>query len=147
MRLVAVAGILVAGAGVLHVAPARQQGVTVPVKPSDQSIRLDVIYPDAVICDVNSPQGIDYQVFFYKSQVISFSDQKDNVADCGATFAGALDKPDQAVATMWRLQLGQPGNITMFALPAGWTTPNCAVGKSIADLKADGQALKLFRPE
>ena len=48
---------------------------------------------------------------------------------------------------MWHLQLGQPGNVPMLALPTGWSTTNCAVGKSIADLKADGQALKLFRPE
>ena len=45
---------------------------------------------------------------------------------------------------MWHLQLGQPGNITMFVLRASWSKTNGAVGKSMfADLKADGQAFKL----
>ena len=115
--------------------------------PVGVAVPPDVLYPDAVICNVELPQGIDYRVIFYKSLVISFSDQKNNVADYGTAFLGDDDKSNQAAAFKWHLQLGQPGNITMLALPPSWSTPNCAVGKSIADLKADGQALKLFRPE
>ena len=103
-----------------------------------------VIYPDAVTCAVMSPANVTYKIIFYKSQMISFASQPDNAADYGTTFNQDPDHPDSTATFKWRLQLGKPGNITMFALPTGWATGNCPVGKSIEDLTAGKQVLRLF---
>jgi len=126
---------------------ASAQTATLPIKPSDNAIPPDVTYPDAVACDVTSPDGIVYRTIFYKSQTISFAHEPNNAAEYGTTFTRSSDKSDSSVSYRWRLQLGKPGNITAFTLPAGWSSANCPLGKAIADLVADKQALKIFAPQ
>jgi hypothetical protein len=127
---------------------ARAQGATVQIRPADAAaIVSGVLYPDAVICNVTSTDSVEYKIVFYKSQTISFAHEPNNVAEYGTTFVRDPDKFEASTPYKWWLQLGQPGNITMFTLPSGWTTGNCAVGKSIAELIADKQALKIFTPQ
>jgi hypothetical protein len=126
--------------------PAYSQAATVQVRPADSIIPPDVIYPDAIACNVTSPDNIDYRIIFYKSQTASFPHEPNNVAEYGTPFLRDPDKFDPSIPYKWRLQLGQPGNVTIFTLPPRWTTANCGVGKSIAELIADKQALKIFTP-
>jgi len=144
---VAAAALVILAIGVPPVPSAQAQGVTVPVRPSDNSIPSDVIYPDAVTCNVTTPAGIEYDIIFYKSQIVSFAHEANNEADYGTPFIRDPDHFDASTAYRWHLQLGKPGDITVFALPQGWTTDNCQVGKSISELNADKQTLKLFAPE
>jgi hypothetical protein len=123
---------------------ARAQTATLPARPSDTAIPADVVYPDAVTCEVNSPAGITYKVIFYKSQTVSFANEPNNVAEYGTTFIRAAASFDASTAYKWRLQLGRPGNITVLTLPSGWTSENCPIGKTVDNLRADKQALKIF---
>jgi hypothetical protein len=145
--LCAVFGVSISIAVVCRDIAAHSQGATVPIRPAEPAIASDVIYPDAVICNVSSPEGIDYKIVFYKSQTVSFAHEHNNVAEYGTTFMRDPDKFDSSVPYKWRLQLGQPGGITQLTLPAGWTTQNCPVGKSIAQIVGDKQALKIFTPQ
>ena len=143
-RVIVAMGISIAVASALFVRSALAQTATIPVRPSDAPIAPDIIYPDAVTCAVHSPAGVTYQVIFYKGQTVSFADERDNVAEYGTTFIRDPDMFEPSTAYKWRLQLGKPGNITAFTLPAGWTSDNCQVGKSIASLAADKQLLKFL---
>jgi hypothetical protein len=149
MRLVLATAIAVCAAvmNIVRAGPAHSQAATLPVRPSDTVIPPDVIYPDAVACNVTAPDGIDYKIIFYKSQTVSFAHEPNNVAEYGTTFLRDLDKFDPSVQYKWHLQLGQPGNITRLTLPSGWKTENCAIGRAIAQLIANKQALKLFEPQ
>jgi hypothetical protein len=121
------------------------QHVQLPGGPSDKTvIPPDVLYPDAVTCDVTSPAGITYRTIFYKSQTVSFGTEPNNVAEYGTTFIRDPDKFDVAVPYKWWLQLGRPGNITAIIIPSGWRNENCPVGKTITDLARSKQVLKLF---
>ncbi|HXQ84899.1 MAG TPA: hypothetical protein VN769_12630 [Xanthobacteraceae bacterium] len=144
---IAAVGLSLAIAGTLYVKSAQAQGATVPLRPSETAIPPDVIYPDAVVCNVISPDDINYKIIFYKSQTVSFAHEPNNVAEYGTPFLRGPDKFDSSAPNKWRLQLGQPGNITLFTLPSGWKTDNCPVGKSLASLRAEKQLLKLFSPE
>ena len=144
---IAIALALSATAGFIQPSTAAHaQAATIPVRPTDTAVPPDIMYPDAVICDVNGPDGITYKIIFYKSQTTSFPHEPNNVADYGTPFLRDADKFDAAVTAKWHLQLGQPGAVTLLTLPAGWTTTNCAVGTPIADLIANKQALKTFTP-
>jgi hypothetical protein len=123
------------------------QGVTVPVDPADTPAPAEPIYPDAVMCKCTAPNGVIYKMIFYKSQTISFGSETNNSAEYGTTFLREPDKFDSGGAYKWRLQLGKPGNITLFTLPSGWTTDNCPVGKSIANLAADKQVFRFLTPQ
>jgi hypothetical protein len=127
--------------------PVHAQGVTAQIHPSDEPTVTDLMYPDAVACDVRSPDQVGYKIIFYKSQITSFGNQPNNVAEYGTTFVRDPDKFDSSTPYKWRLQLGQPGKITLFTLPPQWQTENCAVGKSIADLVKNKQALRIFAPQ
>jgi hypothetical protein len=109
------------------------QTATLPIRPN-QDTHLDLMYPDAVICNIISPEGIDYKIVFYKSQTISFANEPNNAAEYGTTFIRDPGKFDSATSYKWRLQLGKPGNITVFTPPSGWSSGNCPVGKSVSDL-------------
>jgi hypothetical protein len=111
---------------------------------SGDAVPQDVIYPDAVTCDLTSPAGIIYKVIFYKGQTISFASEPNNAAEYGTTFIRDSDNFDAKTPYKWRLQMGKPGNITILTLPSGWTTDNCPIGKTIDNLRADKQALKIF---
>jgi len=142
--LVAAIGVSVALAGTLHAGSARAQAAG-QYSPSEVLILpADLVYPDAVLCDVKSPEAITYRMIFYKGQTVSFATQPNNAAEYGTTFIRDPDKFDTSVAYRWRLQLGRPGNITMFTLPSGWMNENCPVGKTIDRLRADKQLMKLF---
>jgi hypothetical protein len=132
----------------LRVEPVHAQAATLPVRPADTAAPVppDIMFPDAVTCNVSSPDSIDYKIIFYKSQTISFAHEPNNAAEYGTPFLRDPDKFDAAATYKWRLQLGQPGNITALILPNGWKSDNCEVGKAIKDLIADKQALKMFAP-
>jgi len=123
------------------------QGVTAQIHPSNEPTVVDMIFPDAVACDVRSPDDVDYKIIFYKSQTTSFGGQPNNVAEYGTTFVRDPDKFDSSIPYKWRLQIGQPGKITMFTLPPQWWTMDCGVGKSVADLAKGKQALRIFTPQ
>jgi hypothetical protein len=137
-------GILMATVFPFAAEEALPQGATVQIRP-DSPPRTDVNYPDAVICNAVSPQGIVHQFIFYKSQTVSFSTELNNIAEYSTPSSQSNDSGDPAV--QWRLQLGKPGSIIAFPLPPGWTTDNCSVGKPISQLISDKQALKIFSPE
>lgn len=142
--VIAVFGILIAATGAPYVEPAPAQTATIPVKPTDTTIPPEVIFPDAVVCDVTSPAGIVHKIIFYKSQTLSFAHEPNNVAEYGTTFIRDPDKFEANIVYKWRLQLGKPGNITALTVPSGWSTSNCPIGKPIASLMADKQALRIF---
>jgi hypothetical protein len=134
----------VALAAILQSTSARAQAAG-QYSPSEILILpADLVYPDAVTCDVKSPDGISYRMIFYKGQTVSFATQPNNAAEYGTTFIRDPDKFDASIAHKWRLQLGRPGNITVFTIPARWTNENCPVGKTIERLRADKQLMKLF---
>ena len=139
---------LVGLAVVLQYAPARGQSATVPgLKPSEHAIPPDVIFPDGVVCNVTSPDGIQYRTIFYKSQTISFAHEPNNAAEYGTTFIRNPNDFDPSVVNKWRLQLGQPGAITQLSIPPGFTSSDCPIGKPIRLLAADKQILQLFVPQ
>lgn len=115
--------------------------LTAPDPAPKGVIPTDITYPDAVVCDVTSPGGIRHRMIFYKSQTISFGTEPNNLADYGTGF---ISESNDVGSNKWHLQLGRPGNITVFAIPPAWVTANCSVGKPIARLAADGQLLELF---
>jgi hypothetical protein len=125
-------------------APAYAQSATVQLPSPTGTLSFQPTYPDAITCQVRSPHGIIYSVIFYKSQTISFPSEPNNAAEYGTTFIRSADQFDGSVLDKWRLQLAKPGNIALLTIPEGWTTNNCPVGKTIANLIADKQALKLF---
>jgi hypothetical protein len=137
--------VIAAAASPLGWTGAAAQTATLPISP-DKSPPPDVVYPDGVTCDVTSTAGIAYRIVFYKGQTVSFGSEFNNVAEYGTSFERQPDKADAPAGFVWRLQLGKPGNITAFDLPAGWKSDDCAVGKAIKDLIADRQALKMFAP-
>lgn len=122
------------------------QSTTVPLPSVSATSSSEGGFPDAVTCDVRSPEDVHYRVIFYKSQTVSFGSERNNAAEYGTTFIRAPDKLDLTTHYKWRLQLGKPGNITVLTLPSGWTTEDCPLGKSIAQLTADKQVLRLFAP-
>jgi hypothetical protein len=128
-------------------APPTPHPLILPHEPVDVGMPPDVTFPDAVICNVNSPDGVRYRMIFYKSETVSFNSEPNNAADYGPTIVRDVDKFDAKISYRWRLQLGKPGNITAFAIPSGWATENCPLGKTIADLVGDKQALKIFTPQ
>lgn len=147
-----VASVVIAGTCYVKFAPAQTASLivrplTVPDPPSNTAIPPDMIYPDAVVCNITSPEGIEYRVIFYKSQTISFGNEPNNAAEYGTPFLRDNDKFGATTSYKWRLQLGRPGTITVFAFPSGWTTNNCPLGKSIRELIADKQALRIFTPQ
>lgn len=146
MRWILLAGFAVAAISGVFYEPARAQTATLPISP-DKSIPPDIVYPDAVTCDVTSPTEITYRMIFYKSQTISFGTEVNNEAEYGTPFDAQPGKSDTPFGYTWRLQLGKPGNITVFTLPPGWHTGNCTVGKTIANLIANKQALRIFTPQ
>ena len=130
-----------------HANKAQSQGATVQIRPDGPiPVPADVNYPDAVICDAASPQGVVYRIVFYKSQTVSFATELNNAADYGTIPVPAAEQNNTSTFK-WRLQLGKPGNITVFTLPSQWTTDNCSSGKTIAQLVADKQAFKIFAPQ
>jgi len=130
-----------------HADDARSQGATVQIRPDGPiPVPADLNYPDAVTCNAASPQGVVYRMVFYKSQTVSFATEVNNAADYGTIPIQAAEQ-NNASAFKWRLQLGKPGNITVFTLPPQWTTDNCSPGKTITQLFADKQAFKIFVPE
>jgi hypothetical protein len=128
-------------------APPTPHPLILPHQPVDAGMPPDVTFPDAVVCNVNSPSGVRYKMIFYKSDTVSFSTESNNTADYGPTILHDADKFDAKNSYKWRLQLGKPGDITAFAMPTGWTTENCPVGKAITDLVGDKQTLKIFAPQ
>lgn len=123
---------------------ARAQGATVQIRPGDGGNPSIVAFPDAVMCRATSPAGVTYRMIFYESQIASFGSEINNTADYGKTFEGVPEQSGASTGYVWHLQLGKPGAITMFAPPPGWHSEDCPVGKSIKDLIADKQALKIF---
>jgi hypothetical protein len=146
--LIVAVGILTALTAASHGLPARAQQEPGQFSPSEVvTPPANKVYPDAVICDVTSPDAVTYRMIFYKGQTVSFATEPNNAAEYGTTFVRDPDKFDASVPYKWRLQLGRPSNITAFTLPSGWTNVNCPVGKTIDKLKADKQILKIFTVE
>jgi hypothetical protein len=125
---------------------AQAQSILLP-QPSERPAPRDLIYPDAIVCNVVSNNGVSSRMIFYKSQTVSFGTELNNVAEYGTPFIRDPDKFDGSVPNKWRLQLGQPGAITLFTLPQDWHSDDCPVGKSVKALIADKQALKIFVPQ
>jgi len=125
----------------------KMRPLTLPNDPIDASPDTNLVYPDAIMCDVTSPDNVEHRIIFYKSQTISFGTEPNNTAEYGTTGVHNSERFDAAISYGWRLQLGRPGNITAFALPPHWSTDNCQVGKTIQNMAADKQLFRFLIPQ
>ena len=62
-----------------------------PVHPVDVPPRA-IAYPDAITCEVTSPESVVHKIIFYQGETLSFESQPDNAVEYGTT----AEAPDGA---------------------------------------------------